>query len=217
MNPVTLAEPALAPRVAGWLLDAQAVQLSPTAPFTWSSGWRSPIYCDNRLTLSYPLIRAGIADALAAAARHFFPTADVVGGVATAGIPQGALVADRLVLPFCYVRPLPKAHGMGNQIEGLVEAGQRVVLVEDLISTGGSSLKAARALQEAGAEVIGMLAVFTYGFAQAEEAFLQARIPLVCLADYESLLAEASARDLVQSTDLAYLAQWRREPATWGQ
>ncbi len=214
----SLADPAAARPLAGLLLDCAAVRLAPPGqPFTWSSGWKSPIYCDNRLTLSYPAIRTALAEALTAATRQFFPQADVIGGVATAGIPQGALLADRLGLPYCYVRPQPKSHGMGNQIEGHVAPGQRVVLVEDLISTGGSSLKAAEALRAAGAEVIGMLAVFTYGFGQAEQAFATAGVPLVCLSDYDALLAEAAARGTLTEADRAHLAAWRQAPATWGQ
>lgn len=217
LSVVTIAEPATARRVAGFLLDSGAVRLRPAQPFTWSSGWRAPIYCDNRLTLAFPAIRSAVAEALTAAVREHFPQAEVIGGVATAGIPQGALVADRLQLPYCYVRPQPKSHGMGNQIEGKVEAGQRVVLVEDLISTGGSSLKAAEALRAAGAEVVGMLAVFTYGFPQAEEAFRQAAIPLVCLSDYAALLVEAEARGVIFADEQATLAAWRQNPAEWGR
>ena len=210
-------DPATARRVAGWLLDSEAVRLRPAAPFTWSSGWRSPIYCDNRVTLAFPEIRTGVADALADAARRHFPEAEAVSGVATAGIAQGALLAERLHCPFSYVRPQPKTHGMGNQIEGRVLPGQRVVLVEDLVSTGGSSLKAAETLRQAGAEVVGMLAVFTYGFSQAERAFADAGIPLVCLSDYAALLVEAQARGVIGETELASLAKWREAPETWGR
>lgn len=214
---VSVPDAATARRVAGWLLDSEAVRLRPAEPFTWASGWRSPIYCDNRVTLAYPAIRAGVAEALTEAARRHFPQAEVVGGVATAGIAQGALLADRLALPYCYVRPQPKTHGMGNQIEGRVSPGQRVVLVEDLISTGGSSLKAAETLRASGAEVVGMLAVFTYGFAQAEAAFRAANIPLVCLSDYAALLDEAQARGVIGGDELAHLAAWRETPEVWGR
>ena len=214
---VSLTDSATARRVAGWLLDSEAVRLRPAAPFTWSSGWRSPIYCDNRVTLAFPEIRTAIAEALVRAVQQHFPAVEAVGGVATAGIAQGALLADRLGLPYCYVRPQPKAHGMGNQIEGRVTPGQRVVLVEDLISTGGSSLKAAAALRAAGVEVLGMLAVFTYGFAQAEQAFAAAHIPLICLSDYAALLTEAQARGVIAETELAQLRAWRESPETWGQ
>ncbi len=214
---VSLAAAATARHVAGWLLDSEAVRLRPTAPFTWSSGWRSPIYCDNRVTLAFPEIRTGIADALTAAARAHFPDAEAIAGVATAGIAQGCLLADRLGCPYSYVRPQPKTHGMGNQIEGRILPGQRVVLVEDLISTGGSSLKAAEALRAAGAEVVGMLAVFTYGFPQAERAFQAAGIPLVCLSDYAALLEEAQARGVIGEAELAHLHAWRESPETWGK
>ncbi|MBC7448920.1 MAG: orotate phosphoribosyltransferase [Hymenobacteraceae bacterium] len=214
---VSLADAATARRVAGWLLDSEAVRLRPNAPFTWSSGWRSPIYCDNRVTLAFPEIRTGIADALTAAARQHFPGAEAIAGVATAGIAQGCLLADRLGCPYSYVRPQPKTHGMGNQIEGRILPGQRVVLVEDLVSTGGSSLKAAEALRAAGAEVVGMLAVFTYGFAQAARAFAAAGIPLVCLSDYAALLTEAQARGVIGEAELAHLRAWRERPEAWGK
>jgi orotate phosphoribosyltransferase len=217
LAPVSLPDAATARRVAGWLLDSEAVRLRPSQPFTWSSGWRSPIYCDNRVTLAFPEIRTAIAEALVAATHQYFPTVESIGGVATAGIAQGALLADRLSLPYCYVRPQPKSHGMGNQIEGRVMPGQRVVLVEDLISTGGSSLKAAEALRAAGAEVIGMLAVFTYGFPQAERAFATAGIPLVCLSDYSALLTEATARGVISEPEVAHLTAWREAPEVWGQ
>ncbi|HRG79385.1 MAG TPA: orotate phosphoribosyltransferase, partial [Cyclobacteriaceae bacterium] len=155
--------------VAGRLLEVGAIQLNYKQPFTWSSGWKSPIYCDNRITLSYPVVRSYIKENLVRAIRLNFPRVDCIAGVATAGIPQGALVAEMMGLPFVYVRPKPKEHGMGNLIEGKVEKGARVVLVEDLISTGGSSLKAAQVMQEAGCKVIGMVAIFTYGFETAEK------------------------------------------------
>jgi orotate phosphoribosyltransferase len=164
--------------VAQHLLKIQAIQLRPDQPFTWASGWNSPIYCDNRVSLSFPEVRTYIKNCLSAAVKAYFPQADIIAGVATAGIAQGALVADYLDLPFCYVRPEPKKHGMGNQIEGKIEKGQKVVLIEDLISTGGSSLKAADALKEAGVEVLGMVAIFTYGFEIASDNFKNATIPL---------------------------------------
>ncbi len=214
---ISPADSVTARRVAGWLLDSEAVRLRPADPFTWSSGWRSPIYCDNRVTLAFPEIRTAIAEALEAATRQHFAAAEAVAGVATAGIAQGALLAERLGLPFSYVRPQPKSHGMGNQIEGRVMPGQRIVLVEDLISTGGSSLKAAEALRSAGAEVVGMLAVFTYGFPQAERAFQAAQIPLVCLSDYAALLTEAQARSVIGEEELAHLSAWREAPEVWGR
>jgi orotate phosphoribosyltransferase len=203
--------------IARYLLDVQAVKLRPTEPFTWSSGWRSPIYCDNRVTLSYPEARTFIKNALADAIHQAFSTADIIAGVATAGIAQGALVADVLNLPYCYVRPEPKKHGMGNQIEGRFQSGQRVVVIEDLISTGGSSLKVVEALRQAGAEVLGMAAIFTYGFPIAAENFQVADVPLICLSDYAALIEEAQRMNYVQADQLASLAAWREDPAGWGQ
>ncbi len=203
--------------IACQLLDAQAIKLSPDAPFTWSSGWKSPIYCDNRVTLSYPETRTFIKNALAEAVRTNFADCTLLAGVATAGIAQGALVADILGLPYCYVRPEPKAHGMGKQIEGRLPAGARVVVVEDLISTGGSSLKVVDALREAGAEVLGMIAIFTYGFAVADQNFAAKNVRLVCLSDYETLLPEAIALNYIPAEALDSLANWRENPASWGK
>ena len=197
------------------LLDAQAVKLSPNQPFKWSSGWNSPIYCDNRVTLSFPQTRTFIKSALVEAIKTHFPAAEAIAGVATAGIPQGALVADVLGLPFFYVRPKPKEHGMGNQIEGKLTNGQRVVLVEDLISTGGSSLKAADAILQAGGQVLGMTAIFTYGFEIAADNFREKNIELVCLSNYEVLLAEALSRGYIEAEAVEKLAQWRQNPAEW--
>lgn len=208
--------------IARHLLAVQAVRLQPEAPFTWSSGWKSPIYCDNRVTLAYPDVRAFIKNALADAIRQQFPTAEVIAGVATAGIPQGALVADALGLPYCYVRPEPKAHGMGKQIEGRLETSdgtsrQRVVVIEDLISTGGSSLKVVDALRAAGADVLGMAAIFTYGFPVAAQNFADKNVPLVCLSDYDALLTEAQALDYISADVMDSLAAWRKNPAEWGR
>lgn len=199
----------------------QAVRLRPDSPFTWSSGWKAPIYCDNRVTLAYPEVRTFIKNALADAIRQHFPTADVIAGVATAGIPQGALVADVLNLPYCYVRPEPKAHGMGKQIEGRLETAdsalpQRVVVIEDLISTGGSSLRVVDALRVAGAEVLGMAAIFTYGFPLATQNFADKNVTLVCLSDYDALLIEAQALDYISADAMTSLSAWRKNPAEWG-
>ena len=202
--------------ISGLLLEIGAIRLSPEKPFTWSSGWRSPIYCDNRLALSYPEKRTYIKDALTTAVRKHFPNAQSIAGVATAGIAQGALVSDALQLPFLYVRPKPKDHGMQNLIEGKVEPGQRVVLVEDLISTGGSSLKAAEALRDAGFVVEGMVAIFTYGFETAKTAFQSAGIPLVCLSDFSHLLQEALTRNFITQEQLGFVSNWREDPANWG-
>ncbi len=166
-------EPTIAESVASMLLEVKAVRLSPDKPFKWASGWNSPIYCDNRVTLSHPKVRTAIKNGLSAIVQAFWGDVDIIAGVATAGIAQGALVADWLELPFCYVRPEPKKHGMGNQIEGEFKAGQKVVVIEDLVSTGGSSLKAIEALQTAGAEVLGMAAIFTYGFEIAQKSFAE--------------------------------------------
>ena len=201
--------------VASKLLEIEAIKLNHRQPFTWSSGWKSPIYCDNRLSLSYPAIRTFIKASLAAAIRQHFGEAGCIAGVATAGVPQGALVADALELPYIYVRPKPKDHGMGNLIEGKITKGQKVVLVEDLISTGGSSLKAAEALKEAGFSVLGMVAIFTYGFEVAEKNFEQAGIRLVCLSDFNQLLKEAVAKNYLDENQLVYVKSWRLDPANW--
>ncbi|GAB3195970.1 orotate phosphoribosyltransferase [Pontibacter aydingkolensis] len=203
-------------QVASYLLETEAVKLRPEQPFKWSSGWNSPIYCDNRVTLSFPYIRSYIKQQLAELIKQNFPDAEAIGGVATAGIAQGALVADCLEMPFLYVRPEPKKHGMGNQIEGRILEGQKIVLVEDLISTGGSSLKAAEAVKAAGAEVIGMAAIFTYGFAVAEENFKKAEIPLHCLSNYNALTEAAVANGYIPESAMSTLADWRRSPETWG-
>jgi orotate phosphoribosyltransferase len=201
--------------VAAKLLDIGAIKLNHQKPFTWSSGWKSPIYCDNRLALSYPPIRSFIKKALAMAIRENFPQAECIAGVATAGIPQGALVAEELGLPFVYVRPKPKEHGMGNLIEGKIELDQKVVLVEDLISTGGSSLKAALAMRETGFDVIGMVAIFTYGFDQSEKSFEDEKVSLICLSDFNHLLQEALDRKYLDENQLVYVKSWRLDPANW--
>ncbi len=204
-----------AKEVAAKLLDIGAIKLNHQKPFTWSSGWKSPVYCDNRLALSYPPIRSFIKNALAMAIRENFPEAECIAGVATAGIPQGALVAEELGLPFVYVRPKPKEHGMGNLIEGKIELNQKVVLVEDLISTGGSSLKAAQAMREAGFDVIGMVAIFTYGFEQSEKSFVDEKVSLICLSDFNHLLQEALDRKYLDENQLIYVKSWRLDPANW--
>jgi orotate phosphoribosyltransferase len=201
--------------VASKLLEIGAIKLNYKNPFTWSSGWKSPVYCDNRLALSYPNIRTFIKERLAQAIKENFPEVECIAGVATAGIPQGALVAEALGLPFVYVRPKPKEHGMGNLIEGKVEKNQKIVLVEDLISTGGSSLKAAQAMREAGCSVIGMVAIFTYGFEQSEVNFEQEDVCLVCLSDFNHLLQEALDKKYLDETELVYVKSWRLDPANW--
>jgi orotate phosphoribosyltransferase len=203
-------------KIAAYLLETGAVKLRPEQPFKWSSGWNSPIYCDNRVTLSHPAIRTFIKKALAEAIKNNFPEVEVIAGVATAGIAQGALVAEELGLPFVYVRPEPKSHGMGNQIEGHLEAGKKVVMLEDLISTGGSSLKSAKAVQAANAEVIGMAAIFTYGFAKADQNFEAANIPLVTLSNYNVLAEVAQEKGIIKPESFESLKSWREAPEVWG-
>ncbi|ODS83900.1 MAG: orotate phosphoribosyltransferase [Cytophagaceae bacterium SCN 52-12] len=204
-------------KIAEKLLEIEAIKLSPDSPFRWSSGWMSPIYCDNRVALSYPDIRTYIKEALADKINEKFPDVEVISGVATAGIAQGALVADKLGLPFGYVRPEPKKHGMGNQIEGPVPAGKKVVVVEDLISTGGSSLKAVRALTDHGAIVVGTIAIFSYGFEVAKESFLTAGIPLEVLSHYEILIDAALEKAYISADQIEVLNNWRLSPETWGK
>ncbi|GAB3219129.1 orotate phosphoribosyltransferase [Algoriphagus aestuariicola] len=208
-------DPSIAAEVADKLLEIQAIRLQPTKPFTWASGWKSPIYCDNRLSLSFPPVRNLIRDSLVESIQHFFQNAEAIAGVATAGIPQGALIANELGLPFIYVRSKPKGHGMENMIEGQVVPGQKVVVVEDLVSTGGSSLKAAEDLKKAGFEVLGMVAIFSYGFPIADENFTNAGIKLVCLSHYDALLPRAVAKKYITSETLDSLSEWRKDPGNW--
>jgi len=208
-------EKTAAHKVASMLLDIGAIKLNHQNPFTWSSGWKSPVYCDNRLALSYPDIRTFVKDSLTNTILKNFPQVEYIAGVATAGIPQGAIVADALKLPFVYVRPKPKEHGMGNLIEGKIDPGKKAVMIEDLISTGGSSLKAAQAMEEAGFNVIGMAAIFTYGFDVAEKSFEQAKIPLICLSDFNYLLTEAVDKKYLDGSQLAHVKSWRVDPANW--
>ncbi|AKM18462.1 Orotate phosphoribosyltransferase [Geobacillus sp. 12AMOR1] len=202
--------------IAAKLLEIGAVALQPNEPFTWSSGLKSPIYCDNRLTLAYPDVRRTIADGLAELIRTHFPKADLIAGTATAGIPHAAWVSERLELPMCYVRSQAKAHGKGKQIEGKAEPGQRVVVIEDLISTGGSSLAAVRALKEAGCEVLGVAAIFTYGLDKAKQAFAEENLPAYTLTDYNTLIETAVRLGAVSEHDLATLRKWRENPEEWG-
>jgi orotate phosphoribosyltransferase len=209
--------PSIAAEVAHYLLEIQAIRLQPEKPFTWASGWKSPIYCDNRLSLSYPAIRNAIKGNLVQAVKQFFPSAEAIAGVATAGIPQGALLADQLELPFIYVRSKPKGHGMENMIEGKVVPNQKVVVVEDLVSTGGSSLKAVEDLRNAGFEVLGMVAIFSYGFEVADKNFAEAGVPLVCLSNYDALLPQAVKENYINQSTLSSLAEWRKNPSGWMQ
>jgi orotate phosphoribosyltransferase len=214
---MNILNPELAAKVADNLLRIGAVQMRPDAPFTWASGWKSPIYCDNRKTLSFPDVRQHIAQGLAQVVRAHYPNANVIAGVATGAIAQGILVAELLDLPFVYVRPKPKEHGMGNQVEGFLPPNSKVAVIEDLISTGGSSLKAVDALRAEGAEVLGMAAIFTYGFPLADEAFKEANCQLVTLSNYDNLLPRAQAAGQVNEGQLSLLHEWRKSPSTWGK
>ena len=202
-------------QIAEYLLQSKAIKLDPSNPFTWASGWKSPIYCDNRKTLSFPEIRKFIRDAFAEAILESFGMPDLIAGVATGAIAQGVLVAEKLNLPFAYIRSSPKSHGLENLIEGEVKAGQDVVVVEDLVSTGGSSLKAVQALRDAGCHVSGMVAIFTYGFPVAEENFRANDCRLVTLSDYETLIRLSLERGLINREQIFSLAEWRKDPAKW--
>ena len=199
------------------LMDLGAVLLRPSAPFTWASGWHSPIYCDNRRILSSPEVRSFVAQALADEAARLYPEAEVVAGVATGAIAHGVLAADRLGKPFVYVRPKPTDHGTGSQIEGVLEPGRKVVVIEDLISTGMSSLAAVDALRKAGADVLGMVAIFTYGFDVAREAFEKAGVRLTTLSCYSVLAEEARDRGYIDQEGFKTLQAWRESPSTWNK
>lgn len=202
-------------RVAGELLKIKAVKLQPENPFTWASGWKSPIYCDNRKTLSFPMVRTFIRQKFSEIIDKEYGKPDVIAGIATGGIPQGVLVAQELGIPFIYVRSNVKEHGLGNLIEGSYEAGQKVVVVEDLISTGGSSLLGVKALKEAGLQVRGLVAIFSYGFDQAQITFDEASCPFITLSDYDHLIEQALALEYIRETDLDALKKWRELPSTW--
>ncbi len=202
-------------QVADKLLRIKAVKLQPHNPFTWASGWKSPIYCDNRKTLSYPQIRTYIKLQIARLIQENYPEAEVIAGVATGAIAQGALVADLLGLPFIYIRPTPKDHGLENLIEGDLRPKQKVVVIEDLISTGGSSLKAVEAIRKDGSEVLGMVAVFSYGFPVATEKFRAAKVKLTTLCDYDAVLSEALSISYINEDDIETLKEWRMNPAEW--
>ena len=200
---------------AAKLLEVKAIKLQPNNPFTWASGWKSPFYCDNRKTLSYPRLRNFVKLEICHVIQSQFPEVAAVAGVATGAIPQGALVADELNLPFVYVRSKPKDHGLENLIEGELEPGAKVVVVEDLISTGGSSLKAVEALRAAGYEVVGMVASYTYGFPVAEQAFADARVKLITLTNYEAVVTEALRTGYISEDQVPMLHEWRKDPAHW--
>ncbi|MED4968648.1 orotate phosphoribosyltransferase [Geobacillus sp. NFOSA3] len=203
--------------IAAHLLEIGAVSLEPQEPFTWSSGLKSPIYCDNRLTLAYPNVRNAIADGLTKLIRAHFSNVEAIAGTATAGIPHAAWVSERLNLPMCYVRSQAKGHGKGKQIEGKVDKGQKVVVVEDLISTGGSSLNAVRALREAGCQVLGIVAIFTYGLEKAKQAFAENNVEVYTLTDYDTLIETAVELGVVTEQDLTTLRKWRENPEEWGK
>ena len=203
-------------KVAEFLLQIKAIKLQPSNPFTWASGWKSPIYCDNRITLSHPSIRTYIRQQLSTLIQEEFGSVSVIAGVATAGIPQGVLVAQDLGLPFIYVRAKAKEHGTGNLIEGEFTPGQRVVVVEDLISTGKSSLQAVQALREAGCEVAGLVGIFNYGFDAADENFKNAKCRFITLSNYTALIEYAAEHNFVSTEDLNILRKWRENPEAWG-
>ncbi|CAM4279158.1 orotate phosphoribosyltransferase [Pedobacter westerhofensis] len=204
-------------KVAEFLLQIKAIKLQPNNPFTWASGWKSPIYCDNRVTLSHPSIRTYIRQKLTQLIQEEFGSVDLIAGVATAGIPQGVLVAQELGLPFAYVRAKAKEHGTGSLIEGEIVEGQRVVVVEDLISTGKSSLQAVNALKDAGLSVAGLVSIFTYGFDIAEENFKEAKCRFATLSNYNTLIEYAAENSFIAQSDVDVLNQWRRNPSEWGQ
>jgi len=204
-----------AKKTAEFLLQIKAIKLQPSNPFTWASGWKSPIYCDNRITLSHHATRTYIREQLADAVVERFGKPDVIAGVATGAIAHGILVAQELGLPFVYVRPEPKKHGRKNQIEGFIESGQNVVVIEDLISTGGSSLKAVKALEEAGCTVNGMAAIFTYGFQLADDNFKEAKCDLITLSDYNSLVDQAIDTGYISDDEINALKKWREAPDLW--
>ncbi|MDX1905345.1 MAG: orotate phosphoribosyltransferase [Thermonemataceae bacterium] len=208
-------ETEIAEKIAALLLDIEAIKLSPQQPFKWSSGWLSPVYCDNRLTLSYPDIRTFIKNAFVELIKNKYPDTELIAGVATAGIPQGALIADALNLPFVYVRSEAKKHGMTNLIEGHIQTKQKVIVIEDLVSTGGSSVKVIEALKEAGAEVQAILAIMTYGFELARKNFEEKNVTFLALSNYNYVLIEAVKRNLITEQTMASLQEWRKQPDIW--
>ena len=203
--------------VAEKLLQVGAVKLSPAEPFTWASGWKSPIYCDNRKVLSFPYVRDFIKSEMCNVIFEQFGEADMLAGVATAGIPWGAMAADQLKLPYIYVRPKPKEHGLGNQIEGAYEPSNKILVIEDLISTGKSSLQVVDVLRKAGLQVIGMVSIFNYGFNIADEAFQKANVPFKSLTNYASMIDLAVEKGIVDPSTQDLLMQWRESPSTWNQ
>jgi orotate phosphoribosyltransferase len=205
-----------AKKTAEYLLQIKAIKLQPSNPFTWASGWKSPIYCDNRKTLSFPVVRSFIRDSFAEMIKEYFSGAELVAGVATGAIAHGVLAAEKLGLPFVYVRSEAKEHGLGNQIEGYFEPGQKVVVIEDLISTGGSSLGAVKALRDSGCHLLGMAAIFTYEFKKAADGFAAAECKLHTLSNYSTLISTAVETGYINKQDVETLKQWRMDPANWG-
>ena len=205
-----------AKKIAEYLLQIKAIKLQPSNPFTWASGWKSPVYCDNRKTLSFPEVRSYIRDSFASLIKDLYPGAEMIAGVATGAVPHGALAADRLGLPFIYVRSGAKEHGLGNQIEGYCTKGQKVVVIEDLISTGGSSLNAVKVLREAGCQVLGMTAIFTYEFKKASDSFAAEKCTLDTLCNYSVLIETALKTGYISENDIETLKRWRLDPAAWG-
>ena len=206
-----------AKKVADFLLQIKAIKLNSENPFTWASGWKSPIYCDNRIVLSYPEIRRYLAEQMGEQIKELYPKPDAIAGVATGAIGIGLLVSEYLDLPFVYIRPEAKKHGRQNQIEGKLDEGQKVVVIEDLISTGMSSLKAVEALKSAKADILGMIAIFTYGFDTAEQNFEKERVTLHTLSDYHHLITQALEADYISENEIDTLKEWRKNPSVWKQ
>ena len=206
----------IAKKIAEYLLQINAIKLQPSNPFTWASGWKSPIYCDNRKTLSFPEVRSYIRDSFVSRITELYPGTELIAGVATGAIPHGSLVADRLGLPFVYVRSGAKEHGLGNQIEGYYTKDQKAVVIEDLVSTGSSSLGAVKALREAGCKVLGMTAIFTYEFKKATDAFGAEKCILDTLCNYSILIETALKTGYISKGDVETLKQWRENPSSWG-
>lgn len=201
--------------IAQSLLQIKAIKLNPATPFTWASGWNSPIYCDNRKILSYPPVRKQVYEAFAQIIAEKYPEAEIIAGVATGAIAHGVLAAEKMGKPFIYVRSAPKSHGMTNQVEGEYHQGAKVVVIEDLVSTGGSSLNAVEALRDAGCDVLGMVAIFTYGFPKAEQNFAAANVKLDTLSNYNAMIGQAIEQGYVQASELETLKEWRQSPETW--
>lgn len=202
---------------AQFLLQINAIKLQPAKPFLWASGWKSPIYCDNRKTLSFPHVRDYIKNAFVTTIKNNFPEVELIAGVATGAIAQGALAADAMNLPFVYVRSAPKGHGLENLVEGVVNKGQKVVVIEDLISTGGSSLKAVEALRIVGCEILGMVAIFSYNFKNAEDNFMQSNCKLYTLSNYHALIENALETGYIKDSEIETLKKWRENPEVWGE